>query len=279
MSRPEPQFTPLHTGGVQMHLDIKLGDMPGSVLIPGDPGRIPIIGKFWDSYEEVAYKREFRSARGTYRGVEIGACSTGVGGPSADIAINELANVGVDTLIRIGTCAVLQETIDAGDLIINDAAIRLTGASRHYVGDEYPASATPEVVMALVEACERLGFTYHLGVGVSVDSFYAGEINPIHGGFYPSKMDYVLDDLRLAKALNFEMEAATLFVVGRLLGLRTGCLCVAGPNRIRRERKSSGSGLENACLVGCEAIKIIHEWDMLKGTHGKKQFFPGLLLR
>lgn len=279
MTRPTPNYTPLRESGEQMHLAISQGDLPRFVLAPGDPGRVPRIGKFWDEYHEVAYNREFRSARGTYKGVEIGACSTGVGGPSTDIAINELANVGVDTIIRVGTCAALQPDINIGDLIINDAAVRLTGAPRHYFGDEYPAAATPEVVMALIEACEHLGFTCHVGISASVDSFYAGEVNPIRGGYYPSKMDYWLDDLCMAKVANFEMEAATLFVVGRILGLRTGCICVVGSNRIRRERKPSGDGLDNACHAACEAVRILHEWDALKKSQGKRYFSPSLLAR
>ncbi|MCL4458463.1 MAG: nucleoside phosphorylase [Chloroflexi bacterium] len=274
--RPKPEFTPpSEFEGLQKHLLVKKGDLPRYVLTPGDPGRVPRIGKFWDEYEEVKYHREFRVARGRYKGVDIGACSTGVGGPSTDIAVVEMTNIGVDTFIRVGGAAGLQKDIEPGDLVIHTGAMRLTGAPRAYIGDEYPAVASYEVVLALIEACERLGFNYHVGLTASNDSFYAGEANPIPGGYWPSRLDHHIEDLSMAKIATFEMEAATLFVLANLFGLRAGCICVTGSNRITRVRKPID--YDKACQAACEAVRVLAEWDGIKERHQKRHLFPSLL--
>jgi uridine phosphorylase len=134
--------TPLHPGGVQMHLKIKPGDVPRYVLTPGDPGRVPVIGEAWDQWEEVAHFREYRTIRGRIDGVDIAACSHGVGGPSTDIAVVELSNCGADTFIRVGSCAALQPEMAPGDLIIATGALRLTGTADAYV-DKDPTLRSP----------------------------------------------------------------------------------------------------------------------------------------
>src|SRR4029078_12004977 len=240
------QHTPLHPSGVQMHLKIKAGDVPRYVLTPGDPGRIPVIGERWDSYEEVAYFREFRTARGKLNGVELAACSHGIGGPSTDIAVVELSNCGADTFIRVGSCASLQADIAAGDLVIATGALRLTGTVDAYVDKSYPAVADHEVIMALIEAAEELKETYHLGLAASVDSFYAGEVNPMPGGSWQSKMDTVIERLTRARFANFEMEAATIFTLCQLFGFRGGMICSVGANRVTRERADSADSI-NSC--------------------------------
>jgi uridine phosphorylase len=269
--------TPLHPGGVQMHLKIKPGDVPRYVLTPGDPGRVPVIGEAWDSYEEVAHFREYRTIRGLTDGVEIAACSHGVGGPSTDIAVVELSNCGADTFIRVGSCAALQPEMAPGDLIISTGALRLTGTVDAYVGKEYPAVADHEVLMALIEAAEELGETYHLGLAASVDSFYAGEVNPMPGGYWQSHMDTVLEDLRRARVANFEMEAATIFTLCQLFGFRGGMICSVGANRITRERADSADSIRRCCRVASRAVAILAGWDARKAAAGKRHFHPGLL--
>jgi uridine phosphorylase len=269
--------TPLHPGGVQMHLKIKPGDVPRYVLTPGDPGRVPVIGEAWDSWEDVAYFREYRTIRGRIDGVDIAACSHGIGGPSTDIAVVELSNCGADTFIRVGSCAALQPEMAPGDLIIATGALRLTGTADAYVGKEYPAVADHEVLMALIEAAEELGETYHVGLAASVDSFYAGEVNPMPGGFWQSRMDTVLDDLRRARVANFEMEAATIFTLCQLFGFRGGMICSVGANRITRERADSADSIRRCCRVASRAVAILAGWDARKAAAGKRHFHPGLL--
>lgn len=271
------QHTPIHPGGVQMHLKIKPGDVPRYVLTPGDPGRVPVIGEAWDSYEEVAHFREYRTGRGKIDGVDIAACSHGVGGPSTDIAIVELSNCGADTFIRVGSCAALQPDIAPGDLVIATGALRLTGTVDAYVDKSYPAVANHEVTMALIQAAEDLGETYHLGLAASVDSFYAGEVNPMPNGFWQSKMETVIEDLTRAKVANFEMEAATIFTLCQLFGFRGGMICSVGANRVTRERADSTDSIKRCARVASRAVVILAGWDRLKAETGKKHFFPGLL--
>lgn len=269
--------TPLHPDGVQMHLKIRPGDVPRYVLTPGDPGRVGTIGEAWDSFEEVAHFREYRTIRGRIDGVDIAACSHGIGGPSTDIAVVELSNCGADTFIRVGSCAALQPDIAPGDLVIATGALRLTGTVDAYVGKEYPAVADHEVLMALIEAAEELGETYHVGLAASVDSFYAGEVNPMPGGFWQSSMDTVLDDLRRARVANFEMEAATIFTLCQLFGFRGGMICSVGANRITRQRADSAESIRRCCRVASRAVAILAGWDARKAAAGKRHLHPALL--
>ncbi|OHT18677.1 MULTISPECIES: nucleoside phosphorylase [Sphingomonadales] len=268
--------SPLHPGGLQMHLKIRPGDVPRYVLTPGDPGRVPVLGKAWDSYEDVAHFREYRTARGTIDGVEIGACSHGVGGPSTDIAIVELSNCGADTFIRVGSCAALQPEMEPGDLIISTGALRLTGTVDAYVDKSYPAIASYEVVMALIQAAEELGEKYHVGLSASVDSFYAGEVNQMPGGFRQARMDHVIDDLRQAKVANFEMEAATIFTLAQLFGFRGGMICSVGANRITEQRADTTPSIARCAKVAARAVAILAGWDSKKAEKGKAYLYPAI---
>lgn len=267
----------IHPDGVQMHIGIRPGDIPSTVLMPGDPFRVPVIGESWDDYRELAFRREFRSARGTLDGVEIGACSHGVGGPSTDIAMVELANCGADTFIRVGTCAALQPEISAGDLIIASGALRLTGTVDAYIDRSYPAVASHDVVMALIQAAEELGEAYHVGLSASVDSFYAGEVNPMPGGYRQSRMDTVIEDLTRARVANFEMEAATMFTLAGLFGYRAGMICATAVNRNTGERADKDDAIRRTCKVASRAVVILSGWDRTRREKGKAHFFPGLL--
>jgi uridine phosphorylase len=266
----------LHPGGVQMHLKIRPGDVPRYVLTPGDPGRVPVIGRTWDSYEEVAHFREYRTARGTIDGVDIGACSHGVGGPSTDIAIVELSNCGADTFIRVGSCGALQPEMEPGDLVISTGALRLSGTVDAYVDKAYPAVAHYEIVMALIQAAEELGERYHVGLSASVDSFYAGEVNPMPGGFRQSKMEHVIDDLTRARVANFEMEAATIFTLAQLFGLRGGMICSVGANRVTGRRADIADSIERCARVASRAVVLLAGWDAKKKAGGKAYLYPAL---
>ena len=171
------------------HLMLKPGDIAPYVLLPGDPERVPKIAEFWDESKEVARHREYVTYTGRYKGTEISATSTGIGGPSAAIAVEELAQVGAKTLIRVGSTGSIQKDITVGDLIIATGAVRLDGTSKQYVRAEYPALANYEVVLALIEAAESLGVKYHLGIIASTDSFYTGQGTPSFSGYWQSWMN------------------------------------------------------------------------------------------
>lgn len=134
--------------------------------MPGDPDRVPKIARLWDSAYEVSSHREYKIWTGTLGGTTVSACSTGIGSPAAAIAVEELSRIGADTFIRVGSCGSLVPDLDCGDLAISTAAVRLDGASKQYVGLEYPAVASLDVTSALIEAAEKLGKNYRVGYTV-----------------------------------------------------------------------------------------------------------------
>lgn len=250
----------------QYHLEVKEGEVAKSVLMPGDPQRVQRISSLWDSSREVANHRQFVTHTGKYKGADISACSTGIGGPGTAIVVEELANVGVDTFLRVGSCATLKEHIEIGDIIISTAAVRLDGTSKQYVRPEYPASASHEVILAFIEAAESLGLTYHLGISASTDSFYLGQSRPGFGGYTQSMSETLIKDLTRANVANFEMEAATLLTLGNIFGFRTGAACAVYANRVHDEFAVKGEA--DVIKIGNEAVKILADMDEEKA--GKK---------
>ena len=251
--------------------------VPGYILIPGDPNRVERMAEQWDEGAEVfTLARQQKGAHGTYHGAPIGAYSTGMGGPSTELAMTDLFRWGAHTLIRVGTTGAIQEQIQVGDIIINDSNVRLDGASDLYVRREYPAAASYEVVLALIQACENLGLRYHVGTGCTSGSFYAGQCRPAYNGYYPSWCDGMFEDMRAAGVLNFEMEGATVTTLSRLFGKRAGMCAVVVAHRLTGEWKEDPEAEKAACLVGAEAVRILTEWDRAKEEQGKRYYFPGL---
>lgn len=269
--------TPEAEGGMQYHIRCKPGDLARFVLMPGDPGRVPLIGKNWDEYKEVAFHREYRSAVGTYQGVGISACSTGIGGPSTEIAFVELGKVGCNTFIRVGSTGAIQPDIECGDMIINTGAVRLDGSSDLYVRKEYPAAADHEVTMALIEACEKLGKRYFLGISACSASFYAGQSRPSFNGYWQSSFDDNFEDMVRMGVTNYEMETATLFVLASLAKFRAGSICGVIGNRITDKWSTEGFE-EDVSRIACEAVRILSYWDEMKSKTGKKYIFPGMFI-
>lgn len=262
---------------LQYHLRLKPSDVSRYVLLPGDPDRVVKITKYWDEAKEVARNREFVTHTGVYKGVRASACSTGIGSPAAAIAVEELANIGVDTFIRVGSTGSIREECKCGDLVISTGAVRLEGTSKQYVRIEYPALASYEIVAALVEAAEVLGYRYHVGITASTDSFFCGQARPGFKGYWQSWIDGLIPDLRAANVINFEMEAAALFTLANLFGLRAGAVCAVFTNRITDEFDVAGE--EEAGKTASEAVKILHEWDKAREEKGKKYWFPALVYR
>ncbi|MFZ8782739.1 MAG: uridine phosphorylase [Desulfurococcaceae archaeon] len=262
--------------GLQYHLMIKRGDVSRYVLLPGDPERVPLIAKYWDKAWHVASHREFVTYSGHYKGVFISATSTGIGAPSTAIAVEELARCGADTFIRVGTTGALRRDIRIGDLVISTGTVRLEGTSRHYAVPEYPAVASFEVVLALIEAAETLGVNYHVGLTASSDSFYVGQERPGFRDYLPPFQRGLIEYLRSMNVLNFEMEASVIFVLSNIYGLRAGAVCAAIANRETDEFKP-GAGVEDAIRVANEAVKILSEWDSEKERRGKKYITVDIL--
>jgi uridine phosphorylase len=246
------------------HVMLGPGDIPPYVLLPGDPARVDEIAASWDTAEIVQFHREFKSARGTYRGAPIAAVSTGIGGPSTAIAVEELATIGAHTLIRVGTTGAIQEDIEPGTLVIATGAVRMDGASSDYAPEQFPAHASPEVVLALVEAAKRLGARYRVGVVASTATFHLGQSRPGIRGYTWSGVEKRIDDLRRMGVLSFEMEAATIFTLSQIYRLRSGCVCAVIANRVTGEFRP-GQGVDMAIRVANEALRILYELDKLRG--------------
>jgi len=258
----------------QYHLEVSAGDVADSVLLPGNPERVPKITEAWDDSEVVAEHREFRTATGTYDGTPVSVTSTGIGSPSAAIAVEELARVGADTLLRVGSCGAIREEVSVGDLVITTGAVRQEGTSDEYVREDYPATADHRVVSALVTAAERLGYDYHVGITASTDSFYAGQGRPGFEGFEAAGSDELVENLRAANVLNFEMEASSILTLANLYGLRAGAVCTVYANRVTGEFRTEGE--RKAAKTASEAVSVLAEMDAAADAAGVETWHPGL---
>lgn len=245
----------------QYHIQVGKGDVGRYVILPGDPKRCEKIAKYFDNAELVADSREYVTYTGYLDGVKVSVTSTGIGGPSASIAMEELVQAGADTFIRIGTCGGMQLKVESGDAIIATGAIRMEGTSREYAPIEFPAVADIEVVNALMAAAKELGAKYHTGVVQCKDSFY--------GQHSPERMPVSYELVNKWEAwkrlgcLASEMESAALFTVASALGVRAGSVFLVVANQEREK-----AGLENpvvhdtdgAIRIAIEAIrKLIRE--------------------
>jgi len=264
-------------GRKQYHIACGKGDLAEYLLVPGDPDRMPKIAKLWDSAKEVSCHREFRSYTGKYKGVSISALSSGIGPACIAIVVNEASSIGVHTFIRVGSTGAIQKDIDCGDVIISSAAVRLDCTSNCYVMPEYPAVASYEVLLALIEAAESLGISnYHVGITATTADFCAGQSRPMTKGSF--QVEDLLPTLQKARVLNFEMETATLYTLASIFGLRAGSICAVYANRCKNEFKPE-AGEESAIKIANEATKILYRWDMKKCKKKKKWLFPSLLIR
>ena len=260
----------------QYHVELREGDIDGPVLLPGDPDRVEVIAETWDEAEEIAHHREYRTLRGAYDGAPVAVTSTGIGAPSAGIAVEELARVGVDTFVRVGSCGAIQPGVDVGDLVITTAAVRQEGTSEEYVRPEYPATAHEEVVVALITAAERLGYEYHVGITCSTDSFYAGQSRPGVDGFEAANAADRFEELQRAGVLNLEMEASAILTLAGLYGLRAGAVCSVYANRVTGEFRTEGE--RRAAETASLAAALLAEMDRVKREVGVDRWHAGLSL-
>ena len=240
---------------LQYHIQMRTGDVGRYVLLPGDPGRVPLIASFLDDAQEVAQNREHRTFTGTLDGVKVSVTSTGIGGPSTAIAVEELSRIGADTFIRVGTSGLMQpDSMESGDLVVVSAAVRDEGTASHYMPMAFPALADLDVVACLRQACRERGVGHHVGISHSKDSFY--------GETQPQRMP-LADQLQArwkawvaGGVLCSEMEAAALFVLCRVLGKRAGGIMIA----------ISGyhPGLENLCETSVAGVRHLIRQDQKK---------------
>jgi len=234
-----------------------VGDVAKNVLLPGDPKRAEKIASFFDEARKVAEYRGYVTYTGKVDGIDISACSTGVGCPSAAIVVEELARIGAQTFIRVGTTGALQPEIEVGDIVVATAAVRADGTSKVYAPAGYPAVADFSVASALVEASEKLGVKVHVGKVISTDAFYAGSY----------------DIWGKARALSVEMECSAIFTIAGLKGLKAGAILAVDGNLARGIKKGefepgekSGEldervqdAIEQEIKIAIEAVKILNK--------------------
>jgi len=268
---------PTDASGKQYHIQCAQGQVARYVLLPGDPKRVSKIAEMWDEYELIADSREHITYTGKLGDMPISACSTGVGGGSTSDAIEDLAEIGSDTFIRIGTCGAMQENIKNGDLIICTGAVRRDGTSDDYVTNSYPAAANYDVTLALIEAVERLGYSYHVGIGYTSASFFSGQGREGRLGYTQSHQRTILSDMQAAGVLNFEMEAATLFTIAGLYSLRAGAIFTVVANRVDDSFEYTAESVRRNIEVANLAMTILWDWEKRAKAAGKQRFFPGLI--
>ena len=258
------------------HIQLKVERLPSTVLLPGDPARVNEIAGLLEDVQPCGENREYKTIIGSTDGVPVAVCSTGMGGPSTEIAVVELLYKGAKRFLRVGTSGALQPDIEPGDLVISTGCIRETGAPRSFVSDGYPALADHQMVMALVQACEELGYPYHVGIGVCVDSFYATKPHLFQDRDIPSQIAPRLVEYQKAGALHMEMEAATVMVLAQILGEASAAICTVGSNLVTLKAPTAPITSERAIRVVCRSVQIMNEWDSLCARHKKKYYYPSL---
>ena len=248
--------------GMQFHIHCKEGDVGRYVFLPGDPGRCEAIASFFDNPVHVSQNREYNIYTGTLLGEKVSVCSTGIGGPSASIAMEELVAIGADTFIRVGTCGGIALDVQPGDVVVATGAVRFEHTSLEYAPIEFPAVADFGIAAALKAAGEDLGYRVHTGVVQCKDSFY-GQHSPEKSPVYYELLQKWESWKRLGVKAS-EMESAALFVVAAALGVRCGsCFHVVW----NQEREKAGlyrpmtEDTSGAVKVGIEAMKRLIRQD------------------
>lgn len=255
----------MHTHEREFHINCAKGEIGRYCILPGDPGRCEKIAAYFDDPVKVMSNREYTTYTGTLLGEKVSVVSTGIGGPSAAIAMEELIHLGADTFVRVGTCGGMALQVQSDDVVIATGAIRMEGTSKEYAPIEFPAVANYQVLSALVEGAKRLGKPWHAGVVECKDSFY--------GQHSPQTMPVAYELLQKWDAwkklgtLASEMESAALFTVAAARGVRCGsCFHVVW----NQEREAAGldqkesHDLSAAIEVGIEALKLLIEEDRKK---------------
>jgi len=240
------------------HIGIARSQGAEYAILPGDPARTEKIARYLDNAEFLAQNREFTSYAGELCGKRVIVMSTGIGGPSAAIALEELAMAGLKTAVRVGTCGGIQEKVISGDLVIANAAVRMEGTSKEYMPTEFPAVSDFSVTSALVRSAQMLGYRYHVGVVQSKDSFY--------GQHSPESMPvgYELENKwnawKQSGVLASEMETAALFTVGAVRKIKMGCVLHSLWNQERKKmgyQDKDDFDTDMAVKTAVNALKII----------------------
>ena len=247
---------------LQFHIQCKEGDVGRYCLLPGDPGRCEKIAAYFDQPRKVQSNREYTTYTGTLLGEKVSVCSTGIGGPSAVIAMEELHAIGVHTFVRVGTCGGIDLSVQSGDVVVATGAVRMEGTSREYAPIEWPAVPDFTVTTALVEACKELGYPWHAGVVQCKDSFY-GQHSPARMPV-SFELEQKWEAWKRLGVLASEMESAALFAVAASRRVRCGSVFHVIWNQEREKAgldQKESHNTEAAITAGVEALKILIRQD------------------
>jgi uridine phosphorylase len=262
----------------QYHIGLGPGELAEYILLPGDPDRTERIAARLERVEVRRRNREFASVTGTYRDRRVSVVSTGIGTDNVEIVVAEiLAITDHPTFVRVGSCGVLQEGIELGDLVISSGAVRLEATTSFFVHDGYPAVADYVAVAALVESAHRLGHRAHVGITATAPGFYGAQGRPIPQ--LPIRYPDLAEELARQRVLNFEMEASALLVLAGLAGCRAGVVCAAYAQRltgafVEGEAKEQA---ERACVdTGLEALGLLADMDEATHAAGAAYWRPSL---
>ena len=268
----------VRAGERQYHIELGPGELADYILLPGDPDRTSRIAARLESVEFERRNREFASVTGIYRGQRVSVVSTGIGTDNVEIVMAEiLAITEQPTIIRVGSSGALQPEMRLGDLAISTGAVRLEATTSFFVHDGYPAVAHYEAVAALVEAAERLGHRYHMGITATAPGFFGAQGRPIPQ--LPIRYPDLAEDMARQRVMNFEMEASALLVLATLARCRAGVVCAVYANRTTGEFISGEAqdAAEAACVnTGLESLLIMAEMDRQKREAGTDRWRPSL---
>lgn len=243
------------------HVGFAKRNLQGATIavLPGDPGRVePLAQNLGESTEFIASHREYTSWLARVDGAPVLVCSTGMGGPSVAICLEELARMGITHVIRVGTTGAIQDKINLGEVIINKASVRLDGTSSHYAPEAFPAVASFAVTGALVQAARDCGAPFHVGVAVSSDTFWTGqERYDSFTGYVPRRFQGSMSEWQALGALNYEMETSALFVTCQALGLKAGAICGVVAKRTQSE---------SIALADVYAMALAHLVKVVRGA-------------
>ncbi len=249
-------------GKKMMHIALEAGQIGRYVFLPGSPERTEKIAAYFEDPQEIAYNREYRTFVGKLDGTEVAVTSTGIGGPSAAIAAEELFQCGADTLMRVGTCASVSPKVCLGDVVIPNGAVKMEGVSSHYLPTEFPALPDFQMLKAIEQAAKRLGYPYNVGITITKASFYtqtAPETKPVG----PELM-YKWEAYEKGGAASTSMECSVLFTVGACLGIRTACVMASATNCKNYEdngRKTEIDIEDRAIRTAIEAMRLMIKQD------------------
>jgi uridine phosphorylase len=268
----------LPAGERQYHIDLGPGELAEYILLPGDPDRTARIARLLDDVELERRHREFASVTGTYRGQRVSIVSTGIGTDNVEIAMAEILAITTrPTFIRVGSCGALQPEMAVGDLVISTGSVRLETTTSWFVSDGYPAVADYEAVIALIEAAERLGKRYHVGITATAPGFFGAQGRPIPQ--LPIRYPHLAEDMARQRVMNFEMEASAVLVLAGLAQCRAGVVCAVYAQRVTGDfiAGTAKDEAERACVeTGLDALILLAGMDRKKEAAAAARWRPSL---